>query len=84
MSEIRDGLLIDRCACGGELVAVRDTPDELRNAVAFHQATPEHGRWRLERERHGEAAELIGFLTLRRGGRPLRADVVLELAGFGS
>ena len=76
---VRDGLLVAPCACGGECVAGRDHPDELRNAVAYHSAQRIHALWRRRRAEVNEPAELLGELGLRLGGRALGRAVRIGL-----
>jgi hypothetical protein len=79
---VRDGVLVSPCDCGGEVIAARDTPDELRNAVAYHSAQRDHAAWRRRRSTAGEPAELLGELGLRLGGRAIgravRAGLLLD------
>lgn len=43
---------IERCTCGGDIVVVRRVVEELRAAIATHNATPEHRAWRHREARN--------------------------------
>jgi hypothetical protein len=36
---------VERCACGGEIVATRMTDDDITDAVASHNRTRQHRAW---------------------------------------
>lgn len=44
-------IVVEPCVCGGEILVTRKARDELEGAVATHNATMRHRRWRDREER---------------------------------
>lgn len=43
---MRPTVRVEGCVCGGEIVATRDTHEEIAYAVLMHQQDPLHVQWR--------------------------------------
>lgn len=44
-------IVVELCSCGGEILVTRKARDELEGAIATHNGTAGHRRWRDREER---------------------------------